>query len=198
MKFLFIDTETTGLDVAPDNHEVIEFCFIIEDETGRVIDRGTYKVLPARIDLAHPKALEVNGYNSENWKDALTKTEAAKIIAEKLCQRGMPVGHNVQFDIKALNALLKEGGIEEPYLAHRAMDTQALAIEPLMPTGLHSVSLDNCRRYLGWPLENAHAAEKDTEDCRRLFHTLNQATRLKRLWWGFVGSRNMKKKINTS
>lgn len=51
MKFVFIDTETTGLDVTPNNHEVIEFCFIIEDETGRIIDRGTYKVLPAR-DLA--------------------------------------------------------------------------------------------------------------------------------------------------
>ena len=190
MQFVFIDTETTGLDVTPDHHEVIEFCFIIEDETGFVIDRGTYKVLPTRLDLAHPRALEINGYNPKDWKNALTKEEAAQIVAEKLCQKGlMPVGHNVQFDIRGLNALLKEGGLEKRYLTHRAMDTQILAIEHLMPTGLKSVSMDNCRRYLGWSLDKAHTAEKDTEDCRKLFHTLYQATWWKRLWWGFIGNK---------
>ena len=187
-KIAFIDTETTGLQVSTSEHEVIEFCIILNGVV------TTHKVKPSRLSLAHPKALEINGYNEKDWEDALSKEEAAKIVADLLCKKGVtPCGHNIQFDINGLNALLKEGGQKKKYLTHRSIDTQTLAIVYLMPTGLKSVSMDNIRKWLGWDLDKAHTAEKDTLDCMRLYSLLSTWNPLKRLWWSFMGKRNMKK-----
>jgi DNA polymerase III epsilon subunit-like protein len=180
----FVDTETTGLDVSPTGAEVIEFTVILE-KNGKIIDRVTHKVKPSRIELAHPKALEINGYSEKNWENALDKETACFIIEGLLCGNKkdlVVIGHNVAFDRNGLNALLKETGSKK-YITHRVFDTQALVYEHLIDLGLKSTSLDAVREFLGWSKDKAHTAEKDTEDCRKLFHKLYQAGMLKRLWW---------------
>ena len=179
----FVDTETTGLDVSPTGAEVIEFTVIIE-KNGKIVDRVTHKVKPSRIELAHPRALEINGYSEENWKDALDKETACFIIEGLLCgnKNLVVIGHNVAFDRNGFNALLQECGSDKK-VTHRVFDTQALVYEHLICLGLKSTSLDSVRGFLGWSKEKAHTAEKDTEDCRKLFHKLYQAGVLKRLWW---------------
>ena len=179
----FVDTETTGLDVSPTGAEIIEFTVILE-KNGKIIDRVTHKVKPSRIELAHPRALEINGYNEESWKDALDKETACFIIEGLLCgnKNLVVIGHNVAFDRNGFNALLQECGSDKK-VTHRVFDTQALVYEHLFDLGLKSTSLDSVRGFLGWSQEKAHTAEKDTEDCRKLFHKLYQAGALKRLWW---------------
>lgn len=179
----FVDTETTGLDVSPTGAEVIEFTVILE-KNGKLIDKVTHRVKPSRIELAHPKALEINGYSEDDWKYAIDKETAGFIIEGLLCDNKnlVVVGHNVAFDKNGLNALLEECGSEKR-VTHRVFDTQALVYEHLIDLGLKSTSLDSVRSFLGWSKDNAHTAEKDTEDCRKLFHKLYQAGLLKRLWW---------------
>ena len=179
----FVDTETTGLDVSPTGAEVIEFTVILE-KNGKLIDKVTHRVKPSRIELAHPKALEINGYSEDDWKYAIDKETAGFIIEGLLCDNKnlVVVGHNVAFDKNGLNALLEECGSEKR-VTHRVFDTQALVYEHLTDLGLKSTSLDSVRSFLGWSKDKAHTAEKDTEDCRKLFHKLYQAGLLKRLWW---------------
>ena len=190
----FVDTETTGLDVSPTGAEIIEFTIITECN-GEVIDRITHKVKPSRIELAHPRALEINGYNEENWKDAMDKETACFIIEGMLCNKEnlVVIGHNVAFDRNGFNALLQECGSNKK-VTHRVFDTQALVYEHLIPNGLRSTSLDSVRKALGWSKDKAHTAEKDTDDCRNLFHTLYQCGTLKRLWLKYKMKRNLAKK----
>ena len=179
----FVDTETTGLDVSPTGAEVIEFTVILE-RNGKVIDRVSHKIKPSRIENAHPRALEINGYSEKNWENAIDKETACFLIESLLCNKKnlVIVGHNVAFDKNGLNALLEECGSKKR-VTHRVFDTQALVYEHLTDLGLQSTSLDSVREFLGWSQDNAHTAQKDTDDCRKLFHKLYQAGMLKRLWW---------------
>ena len=70
----FIDLETTGL--YPETHEIIEVAAI------KVLPDGTTqtfysKVHANKMGLASPKALEINGYNVKDWKNAAMQNEIA-------------------------------------------------------------------------------------------------------------------------
>ena len=66
MKFVFVDTETTGLDHT--KHEMLEIAIVvIENGEKTTIER---KIKPTNLETAQPKALEVNGYNEEEWAEA--------------------------------------------------------------------------------------------------------------------------------
>lgn len=175
----FIDTETTGLD--PSQHEVIEFAVIREDRGG-MLNRWCTKIKPSHIETADDYALKVNGYSEDRWADAPTMAEVAPIILKEL-KGSVIVGHNVAFDEGMLNANIKRAGLDERIPYHK-VDTVTLAYEHLVPYGLTSLSLDNIRRFLGWSLEDAHTAMKDTDDARRLFKLLvNPRRRDKFRWW---------------
>ena len=165
----FLDTETTGLD--PREQEVIEVAIIKEWPDGRVEEWST-KVRPQRIENAHPRALEVNGYKERqaDWDDAPTFDEVAPIIVAKL-DGCIIVGHNPKFDLDFLGEGLKRAG-SLGKLPYHAVDTVTLVYEHLVPKGCPSLSLDQVRRFLGWSHEGAHTALVDTRDCRRLYHQL--------------------------
>ena len=195
----FIDVETTGLD--PQRHEVTELAVVFDAHwlnttaapwTRRVNVMGdtavyTTKVKPARLDQADPIALQVNGFNAYEWGSAPSASAVAPIVAELLGRNAanpVIVGHNVQFDISFLSALLRQGGVTEQ-LSHRAVDTYTLAFEHLAPCGLDSLSLDNIRRFLDLPTQGAHRALKDALDARLVYKQLNRASFLSRWWWKF-------------
>ena len=185
MKHCYIDTETTGLSTT--KHEIIEIAIITEHEDG-TIERWVTKVKPEHPETAHPKALEINGYTPEAWADAPVFESVATEIATRL-KGAVLVGHNVNFDIRFIEALL-EKSTSNMTICHRGViDTITLVREHLLPTGLSSPSLDKTRRWLGWSLEGAHTALRDAEDCRRLRHTLERSTWVQRAIWGFFGPR---------
>jgi DNA polymerase-3 subunit epsilon len=67
---LIVDLETTGLD--PIIHEVLEVAAIrVHQESLEIQSTFTAKVVPQHPFTAEPKALEVNGYTLEAWKDAV-------------------------------------------------------------------------------------------------------------------------------
>ena len=185
----FVDTETTGLN--PMEHELLSVAIITEYGDGR-IDRWSSKVKPKRIEDAHPKALEVNGYTDEGWQDA-PEFEAIFPEIQRRLRKGMIVGHNIAFDIAFLREAYKSAGVnpddKKTGIARYKIDTITLAHEHLQPMGLWFLGLDSIRKFLGWSFENSHTALQDAEDCRRLYWSL---LRKNWAWNNTVGDKNGK------
>ena len=167
MRLAFIDTETTGLD--PEIAEVIEVA-IIRVEPGKIPEYFETRIKPERIEFAHPKALEVNGYAADpsRWDNAPLMSEFGELIVNTL--KGCTlVGHNVAFDEAMLNANLQRAGIHRR-VPYRKIDTQMLAMEHLYPLGLERTAMDAVRSFLSWDKEGSHTAMKDAKDARKLFN----------------------------
>lgn len=98
----FIDLETTGID--PSVHEILEIGVVRARQTGdplqplSEVDRFEMKIAPEHIERADPKALQVNHYDPEDWKNAISFKEASAILDEKL-KGHIIVAQNVAFDV---------------------------------------------------------------------------------------------------
>lgn len=168
MKYVVLDTETTGLRSY--YHEIVSFCGIKLDENLREIDRLNIKILPSRPERADPDALKINGYSSTRWKGALSPDEAAPRIAEFM-RDCTPVAHNWAFDRGFILALFKTAGRQDLKIMRRGIDTIALSIAAFAPYGVKSYSLESIGSMLGWPRQR-HRAEADAVMCVALFRLL--------------------------
>ena len=180
----FIDTETTGLD--PKVHEIIEIAYIVESPEGELLASFETKFKPQNLDVADPKALEINGYDHhpEEWESApVLDRQHAEVMYDALKDCIM-VGHNPGFDVAFLREGMKRAGMDVPwYFGKHIIDTVTLAYVQLVPCGLKYLSMDAIRRFLGWSSLRAHTAMKDVRDAQRLYHTLARATWFDRTWW---------------
>ena len=170
--YVVFDTETTGL--TPE-HEVIEI-YLYHPDTGKEFYT---KIKPQNIEIAHPRALEVNGYAEAKWKDAPIFEDVIEDICKFMDGR-IAIGHNIQFDLNMLKWGVARMALEAKedkrlYIPYHCIDTVTLAQEHLVPMGLESVSMDNIRKFLGWSLHKAHTAKKDVKDTHRLFKLLFRA-----------------------
>jgi len=96
MDLVFVDVETTGLD--PERHELLELAAVrVDPHTLEPIDHASVRVRPTRLADADPKALEVNGYSDEAWRDAVTLATGLRRLAP-LFEDALITGHNVGFD----------------------------------------------------------------------------------------------------
>jgi DNA polymerase III subunit epsilon len=157
----FIDIETTGLD--PNKHEIIEIAVISCTPEG-VTSTWECKVAPKRIDLAHPKALEINQYCEEDWVGAKDIEEIIPTLVA-LLQDSTPVAHNASFD---------KSFIEKAVLGHKIphhwVDTVSLAHVAFPDAKRYSLSY-LCSK-LGISNEGAHTALADAERCRLLYERI--------------------------
>lgn len=164
MKPLFIDIETTGLD--PYSHEIIELAAIQTDD--QFVEQQVYevKIRPLHLNTAHPKALEVNGYNEFEWRNAMSLREALEGLLPYLDQ-ALVFGHNVQFDWKFITLGFKRLGLSPPttMLPFQA-DSMHLADE-LIKDGLYSGrrSLTTLCKHFGIVNDNPHRALGDARAC---------------------------------
>lgn len=171
MKHIFLDIETTGLK--PVLHEIIEICIITEEEDGS-LDIYEQKIQPVNLELASKKALEINGFNHDEWCHARSFSDCAHEIADRIKGKDkLIIGHNPKFDVDFIEEHLFRNALTLKRI--RTFDTASLAYEHLEPLGLESLSLTAIRRFLGWKVEGSHRALKDAEDARRLFHLLRRA-----------------------
>lgn len=169
-RLVFIDTETTGLD--PNFHEIIEIGMIQVDpesmeEIGEALE---IRIRPEHIERASPEALVVNGYNEEDWKDAVSSRTAVEII-DKALDWVMIGGHNVHFDRAFLAALFARHNRKLRIFSH-IVDTATLAY-PLYIAGiLPSLNLDAIGAHFGIERTPVHNALDDA------FMSLDAAQRL--------------------
>lgn len=175
LPLIFVDTETTHLDSSIG--EIIEIAIII-DHPGRGSLVWSKKIKPMRIEDADPKALEINGYNEEDWETALPFSHYANYICW-LLRAGVIIGHRVDFDLGFIRAGLERAGVEEK-ITHRKIDTIQLAMEHLP---LSKYSMYSIRKFFGWSHKKSHTALKDCKDCRKLYYTVVRSNIFQRWRW---------------
>jgi len=174
MIFTVVDTETTGLN--PSKHEIIEVAFIsyIVDGEGNeyVLNKLEQKIKPEAIHLASEKALEINGYSKEKWKDAVEFSAVLPKLEKVFAESDFLIGQNLIFDMRFLAKMCERSGIDEikfpPYV-----DTKALA-DVLKEKGvLKRTRMDYlCEHYnVTWE-GRAHTALADCERTIKVFEKL--------------------------
>lgn len=172
---VFIDLETTHLN--PQVGEIIELALVRVTKEREI--RFVTKIRPERLHLAQKRALEINGYNEEEWHDAPLARDVAGRVAD-LIAGGLLVGHNVSFDFEYLEEFLHVHG-QKFRASYRKIDTMTLAHEHL--PFLTSYSLATLRDFFGLSQEGAHRAEKDLDDMRSIYRRLCRASLFSRLYW---------------
>ena len=120
---MIVDIETTGTN--PDIHEIIEIG-AVNEVTGETL---SLKVVPIHIHTADPRALEVNGYTPEAWKDAVTLGHALLRLKQfSINGRVLPfmLGYNVSFDRMFLEKAYRECGIVSVSYTHLTLPTKRI------------------------------------------------------------------------
>ena len=168
MKFVILDTETTGLRSY--HHEIVSFAGIKVNAQLQEIDRLVIKIKPKYPERADKEAMRINGYSPARWADAMDPDDAGPKIADFM-SGCTPVAHNWAFDRGFILALFRSIGRSDLQIMRRGIDTIALSIAAFAPYGINSYSLDSIGRLFGWPKQK-HRAEADAVMCLALFRTL--------------------------
>lgn len=173
-KFVALDIETTGLDVA--FHEVIEvgcvfFAFNTKKKLFEVEGTLELKIKPEHIDRANPRSLRVNGYEEYKWVDAISAKKAYTLLSKKLKDRVM-VGHNVGFDFYFLDQGFKKAGVKNT-LHYHTIDTLSMAYLKLQNNvDAKRLSLQYLCDFYGIENKKAHTGLADAQATYELFVTL--------------------------
>jgi DNA polymerase III epsilon subunit-like protein len=107
-----LDVETTGLD--PVSNEIIEIGLVTfeAEATFKVLNTFNTKVKPVHPETGHPRAFEVNGYNSKDWEDAPSIGEVLIMINELEHIKGSTMAsYNVSFDYGFIQAAYRDAGV---------------------------------------------------------------------------------------
>lgn len=105
-----VDLETSGLN--PKIHEILEIGMVlVNQKTLEVIDTLDVKVKPEHIETASPRALAVNGYSEEEWKDAVPLRQAMISLTTK-AKNAIFCGQNVHFDIAFVKEAFEKTGVQ--------------------------------------------------------------------------------------
>ena len=191
MEILWFDLETTGLD--KDKNTILEIAIVRTDMKGNIKEEWDTKIRPTAQDIvgASAKALEMNHYTEEAWRDAPTPEDIASVIREKFKGKYILGGHNVaHFDVPFLKTWLKKHG-QDDKIGYRFLDTMSTAVEHLFPCGLKSASLTNIRKALKIETGEAHTALADTLACAEAYRQMARSSWLRRLWWSIVIPKRM-------
>lgn len=161
LPLLFLDLETTGLDLAA-GHRVCEVG-LLRERAGAEEGRLDCLVAPGRpLD---PGAAAVNGLRDEDLAGAPPFAAVAGAV-EAMADGAALVGHNLAFDLAFLGAELRAAGRRPP--AGPFLDTLPLARRLLRRP---SYSLGSLAAELGLA-PPAHRAMADVLALRGLFHHL--------------------------
>jgi len=167
---LFIDLETTGLDI--DKHEIIEIgCLLVSGRNFELIREYYAKVNPDHLERASKEGLEVSGYKKEKWRDAKSLKEVLREIV-KIASGAMIAGWKVDFDWWFLKRALERFKIDHKFDYH-LIDVISLAYkyfhtkkEPIR-LGLRKVA-----PHLGVDIKDTHDAMGDVRATYEVFKKL--------------------------
>ena len=129
--YLFLDTETGGLDL--EKHSLLSIGLVVGDD-GEVRD-GLEILVRHEPYVVSAGGMAVNRIDLVSHHRAALAPEAALEALEAFCARHFPfgnpitlVGHNVAFDRSFLAAFYtRQGRSLEPRISHRIIDTHSIA-----------------------------------------------------------------------
>ena len=183
-KILYFDVETTGTN--PAVHEITQLAMIIEID-GVVVEEANFTCQPTRWDQIDPGAIATTGVTIEMLKTfqppALMYDQVTKLLGRyipkytRLPDKFYPAGHNVEFDLKFLDAFLRMYGNADmkqwgaiTYQNYRAIDSRALANFHFLNGHLQTLSdvkLATLCNHFGIKID-AHDALSDIRATRQL------------------------------
>ena len=132
MCLVWMDTETTGLN--PSIHEVIEVGIVVVGGPDLIeTDRYHSKVAPDHIETADERALLINHYSFNAWRDAPQKEVVAEAISKYFDAENVICGHNVEFDIAFIESMFRRCDMDMPKYAG-IIDTKRVPQKRYAPT----------------------------------------------------------------
>jgi len=187
MRFLWLDTETTGIEVT--DSAAFELGFILVDG-GNVIQERCFFLNPLSETIKyHEEAGKIHGYSQEEIESFPAEKEQVPKIAQFLSdarelwksdgsrsEKLVIAGYNVGFDIKHLNALLERNGFKfADYFSNIVADVyeqvKRAGMQKALPY-LPNRKLTTVAEHLGVKLEDAHDALADIKATREVAQKL--------------------------
>lgn len=167
---VFIDLETTGLDVT--KHEIIEIgCMIVNGENFEILEEYSAKVKPEHIETADEGALKLTGYTDEKWSDSIDLKVALDQVFQ-MTKGGMISGWNVAFDWAFIEAAFRKSKIESNFNYHK-VDVQAIAYAVLYKNKeINNLRLRSIAVHYGFDLGDVHGAMEDIRITFEVFKKL--------------------------
>jgi DNA polymerase III alpha subunit (gram-positive type) len=165
-RFVFIDTEATGLDHT--RHELTEVSWIVRFEDGSQAER---QVFPTHTtDGADADALELTHYAERIAPQ--DKTPGSEWLPRFLedARGAVLVGAVPDFDAQHLHRMCRKLGLE-PTWDHHLLDVETLALPLIAPGPEAPRSLAKTCQALGIPhdKDQAHGALYDAQQAMRVF-----------------------------
>ncbi len=162
------DTETTGLN--PDKHEILQagLLSLILDRDGNhyILKEKEYKIKPERLDLASPRALQVNGYTDSEWEGAPSFESVIEKMRPIIEESDVFLGQNLIFDMRFVDEICKRKNIECPEFP-AYIDTKEMADKLVNAEWLKRSGMDYLVEHYNVEVEGrAHTA---LVDCWRTF-----------------------------
>ncbi len=177
MKHLWIDTETTGLDI--NKHEIIQIAGILE-EPGVRGEEFNFNIKPMFPENADPQALEIHGISLETMETFQNPHDVYLKLKDLLFKWVNPYnpmdklilsGQNVKFDSDFMNTFFKKNNNKYWYalVTTGSFDLRSLSV---MYEVFHNkrifknYKLETICNELGVTLDKAHDAMSDIKATR--------------------------------
>ena len=187
-KFLFFDTETTGLPsdfnlpryVVENWPRLVQLSWIVTDEMGNHVKEADHIVKPVGF-LIPTEASDVHGITTET---ALQKgNDLAEVLAEFLNDfkdADLIVGHNIEFDKNVVGAEIIRMGIQDimdskPAICTLKSSIDYCAIPNKKRDGYKYPNLQELHlKLFNKPFEDAHNSASDIAATERCFWKLSK------------------------
>ena len=188
MRFMWLDTETTGLETT--DASAFELAFILVQNGVVICERDFYLNPLSETIKYNEDAGKIHGYTEEQIKAFPPEKEQMPKIAQFLkdcvelfktdgsrTEKLVIAGYNVEFDKKHLKALLARNGFNyDDYFIDTAdvfEQVKRAGIQKALPY-LPDRKLGTVAKHLGVNLENAHNALADIRATREVAKKLQQ------------------------
>lgn len=189
MRFMWIDTETTGID--PSDSAAFQVACVLVDNGQLICERCFFLNPLSETIKYHEGAGSVHGYSEEQIKEfPPEKEEVLKIAAffaearelfkkdGSKTEKMIIAGYKVGFDIGHIKALLEQNGYQlEDYfmsiVADVFLQVKKAEVQKALPY-LPDRKLGTVAKHLGVSLENAHDALADITATREVAKRLYQ------------------------
>ena len=187
MKYLFIDTETTGLPkddslspMVTDNWPRLVSVAYILTEDREVVDSNYYIIKPNGF-IVPPESTKVHGITTA---DAISRgqvlSETLEILKQKIDECTFIVGHNVEFDINVLNSEYYRYNKTLPISLKPHFCTMKLSKDFCgLPNNKYPTLEELYSILKGNSFSNAHNAMADTQAAMECFWLLQDSGVLK-------------------
>lgn len=165
-RFVFVDTETTGLDFR--RHELTEVAWIVRYEDGTQAERQFFP--QHTIDGADAAALELTHYHQRIAPQPRSPASEWLTLFLEDARGAVLVGAVPDFDARHLQMAAHKLGLE-PTWDHHLLDVETLALPLIAPAAEAPRSLAKTCRALGVPHDpqQAHGALYDAQQAMRAF-----------------------------